>query len=198
MEARVICDWADLPSVLWLLFQRRALVQARMICEGDRLIYAQPANAHEVCPECGTPIRAGADECWSRLHETEPVIAPSQWLHGRSAPYFRLSQKGPAHQEHIWRWALLDGVDPHVTEDSQIVQKRLLLATMGYDFFTRSPEVGSVLGAEAWQPPEESDEPYIVLVYRRDTGEIVSPGTLPEDELRKKEVLDFVKGLEKR
>jgi hypothetical protein len=177
---------------------RQGFVEARVLYEGDRLVYAQPANAHEVCPDCGSPIRAGADQWWARSPETEPVIAPSQWLNGRSAPYFKMSQEGPAHQEHIWRWALLDGIDPKVTEDSQIVQRRLLLATMGYDFFTLSPEVGSVLGAEAWQPPEELDEPYTVLVYRRDTGEIVSPGELPEDELRKEEVLNFVKSFQRR
>jgi len=154
-----------------------------MTFNGESLIDAKPQNPHEVCPRCRTLIRDG------NQHYSERLVGNLMWPR---PSYFFMAERGPTHDEELWRWILRGGVDPGVTDDSQILRKRLQLATGGYDVFARSDGVGDVVTVEAWEPPEGGDHQFVVLLYRRDTGEIVSPDALPADEQRREEVLEYL------
>jgi len=100
---------------------------------------------------------------------------------------------GPSHDEDLWRWILGGDVGADVTDQSGIVRRRLELATRGYDLFARSQKLGSVLTVEAWEPPTGSGKSFEVIIYRRDTGELIDKDKLPVDEQMKEQLLEYVR-----
>lgn|GEM_PF-1516906 len=159
-------------------------VKTRLIYDAEELLHAAPVNPNEVCPRCGSNLLE------DKRRYSPKLMTPPQLPLWSS---FAMTPGGAAHDEALWRWILGGDVGPDVKNDSEIVQKRLRLATKGYDLFARSQKTGAVVTVEAWEPPEGVREPFTVLLYRRDTGEMVSLDRLPEDETRKEEVLAYAR-----
>lgn len=162
----------------------KGFVRARMVSQGGTLVFVGPVNPNEVCPACRNPLGDSVDQYTMRCLD-DPLSPLSSC--------FSLAKNGPTHEENLWRWILDGDIEPDVANDSPIVQKRLQLATSGCDLFARSQEIGSVVTIEAWEPPEGKKEPLTLIVYRRDTGEIVPPDRLPPEEENKDRVREYVK-----
>ncbi len=70
------------------------------------------------------------------------------------------------------------------------------LAKEGYRLFLR-PVTGSVLAAEAWANSAR-DKKLVIILYRRDTGEMIDSGDLPDDEENRPEIEAFVDDFQDR
>ncbi len=70
------------------------------------------------------------------------------------------------------------------------------LAKEGYRLFLR-PFTGSVLTAEAWANTAR-DKKLVIILYRRDTGEMIDSGELPEDEENRPEIEALVDDFQDR
>jgi hypothetical protein len=70
------------------------------------------------------------------------------------------------------------------------------LAKEGYKLFLR-PLTGSVLEAEAWANSSR-DKKLVIILYRRDTDEMIDSRHLPDDEENKPEIEAFVDDFEDR
>jgi hypothetical protein len=70
------------------------------------------------------------------------------------------------------------------------------LAKEGYRLFLR-PFTGTVLAAEAWAN-NARDKKLVIILYRRDTGEMIDSGDLPEDEENRPEIEAFVDDFQDR
>ncbi|MFH0821835.1 MAG: hypothetical protein V2B18_03730 [Pseudomonadota bacterium] len=67
---------------------------------------------------------------------------------------------------------------------------RAELTRDGYQPFLKTI-IGSVIDAEAWTIKSGS-KPTVIILYRRDTGEVVDPGSIPEDEQSPSELMAFL------
>jgi hypothetical protein len=70
------------------------------------------------------------------------------------------------------------------------------LAREGYRLFLR-PLTGSVLEAEAWASTAR-DKKLVIILYRRDTDEMIDSRNLPDDEENKPEIEAFVDDFQDR
>lgn len=64
------------------------------------------------------------------------------------------------------------------------------LAQDGYQPFLR-PFVGSVVTAEAWAS-KEREKRMVIILYRKDTGEMIDAHNLPEDEENRSDMDAFL------
>jgi hypothetical protein len=64
------------------------------------------------------------------------------------------------------------------------------LSENGYHPFLR-PFLGSVVTAEAWTTRGRR-QPLVIILYRKDTEEVVDLGNIPEDEEHRSEVMAFL------
>jgi hypothetical protein len=70
------------------------------------------------------------------------------------------------------------------------------LAKEGYRLFLR-PLAGSVLEAEAWASASK-DKKLVIILYRRDTYEMIDSKHLPDDEENRPEIEAFVDDFQDR
>jgi hypothetical protein len=70
------------------------------------------------------------------------------------------------------------------------------LAKEGYKLFLR-PFTGSVLEAEAWANSAR-DKKLVIILYRRDTDEMIDSRNLPDDEQDRTDIEAFVDDFEDR
>ena len=70
------------------------------------------------------------------------------------------------------------------------------LTKEGYKLFLK-PFAGSVLEAEAWANTAR-DKKLVILLYRRDTHEMVDSSNLPDDEQNKTDIEAFVDDFQER